>query len=146
MPTDVMSVSAASVSELSMFMKQLEQDVVEAQEKIKAVKNELEARYLERAQNSLRQQGKDFGSVIVQDGPHKIKFNVRKRVEWEEGSLLNILNGMDEDTARHYCKVTYTVPEAKYNNAPPEVQAALSGARTVFLQGISVSIEEDDDA
>jgi len=144
--TDVASVSSATTAELSMLVKEQEQIVVEAQEKIKAIKNELENRYLERAQNSLRQQGKDFGSVIVQDGPHKIKFNVRKRVEWEEGSLLSILNGMDEDTARHYCKVTYTVPEAKYNNAPPEVQAALSGARTVFLQGISVSIEEDDDA
>ena len=50
------------------------------------------------------------------------------------------------DTARHYCKVTYTIPEAKYNTAPPDVQAALSEARTVFLQGVSVSIEEDDDA
>jgi len=146
MPTDVMSVSAASVAELYMFMKQLEQDVVEAQEKIKAVKSELEARYLDRAQNSLRQHGKDFGAVTVQDGMHKVKFNLRKRVEWDEGKLLNALNSMDEDTARHYAKVTYSIPEAKYSTAPPEIQARLSDARTVHLQGISVSIEEDDDA
>lgn len=144
--TDIASVSSATISELYMLVKEQEQVVVEAQEKIKSLKNVLEERYLERAQDTLRQQGKDFGSVAIQDGRHKIKFNVRKRVEWEEGMLLNILNGMDEDTARHYCKVTYTIPEAKYNNAPPEVQAALSEARTVFLQGVSVSIEEDDDA
>ena len=144
--TDVSSVSSATIAELSMLVKEQEQIVVEAQDKIKAIKSELEGRYLERAQDALRQQGKDFGSCTVQDGMHKIKFNIRKRVEWEEGVLLNLLNGMDEDTARHYCKVTYTVPEAKYNAAPPDVQAALSEARTVFLQGVSVSIEEDDDA
>ena len=144
--TDVSSVSSATTAELSMLVKEQEQIVVEAQEKIKAIKNELESRYLDRAQDSLRQHGKDFGSVIVQDGPHKVKFNLRKRVEWDEGKLLNALNGMDEDTARHYAKVTYSIPEAKYNTAPPEIQARLSDARTVHLQGISVSIEEDDDA
>ena len=55
-------------------------------------------------------------------------------------------NSMDEDDARHYCKVTYTIPEAKYNNAPPEVQAVLSEARTVHLQGVSVDVEEAGDA
>ena len=144
--TDVSSVSSATTAELSMLVKEQEQIVVEAQEKIKAIKNELESRYLDRAQDSLRQHGKDFGSVIVQDGPHKVKFNLRKRVEWDEGKLINALNSMDEDTARHYAKVTYSIPEAKYNTAPPEIQARLSDARTVHLQGISVSIEEDDDA
>lgn len=144
--TDIASVSSATTAELSILVKEQEQIVVEAQEKIKAIKNELEGRYLDRAQDSLRQHGKDFGSVIVQDGPHKVKFNLRKRVEWDEGKLLNALNSMDEDTARHYAKVTYSIPEAKYNTAPPEIQARLSDARTVHLQGISVSIEEDDNA
>lgn len=144
--TDVSSVSSASLAELVMFKAEQERIVVEAQEKIKLIKSELEDRYLERAQDTLRQNGKDFGSVALNDGAYKVKFNIRKRVEWEEGVLLNVLNGMDEDAARHYCKVTYTVPEAKYNNAPPEVQAALSKARTVHLQGVSVDVEESDDA
>lgn len=144
--SDLSSVSSASLAELTMLKKGLEQQVVEAQEQIKAIKNELESRYLDRAQNSLRQHGKDFGSVSVQDGMHNVKFNLRKRVEWDEGKLLNILNGMDEDTARHYVQVKYSIPEAKYNNAPPEIQARLSDARTVHLQGISVDVEEDNDA
>ena len=143
---DMLSVSSASLGELAFMKKDLERSILEAQERIKLIKDELEERYLERAQDTLRQHGKDFGSVSLDDGAHKVKFNIRKRVEWEEGKLLHILNSMDEDSARHYAKVKYTVSEAKYNAAPPEVKAALSEARTVFLQGVSVDIEEGENA
>lgn len=144
--TDSSSVSSASLPELAIYKNELDRIIVEAQEKVKLIKSELEGRYLERAQDTLRQQGKDFGSVTIEDGAHKLKVNVRRRVEWEEGMLLKVLNGMDEYTARHYAQIKYTIPEAKYNNAPPEVKAALSEARTVYLQGVSVDIEGMDNA
>jgi hypothetical protein len=144
--SDVSSVSSASLAELAMLKKGLDQQIVEAQEKVKVIKNELENRYLGRAQDTLRQNGKDFGSVTLEDAGHKLKVSLRKRVEWDEGKLLNILNGMDEDTARHYVSVKYSIPEAKYNNAPPEIQARLSDARTVHLQGTSIDVEGEDDA
>tara|TARA_R110002051_G_C8670901_1_gene490396 strand:+ start:647 stop:1084 length:438 start_codon:yes stop_codon:yes gene_type:complete len=144
--TDSSSVSSASLPELAIYKNELDRIIIEAQEKVKLIKSELEGRYLERAQDTLRQQGKDFGSVTIEDGAHKLKVNVRRRVEWEEGMLLKVLNSMDEDTARHYAQIKYTIPEAKYNNAPPEVKAALSEARTVYLQGVSVDIEGMDNA
>jgi len=144
--TDSSSVSSASLPELAIYKNELDRIIVEAQEKVKLIKSELEGRYLERAQDTLRQQGKDFGSVTIEDGAHKLKVNVRRRVEWEEGMLLKVLNSMDEDTARQYAQIKYTIPEAKYNNAPPEVKAALSEARTVYLQGVSVDIEGMDNA
>ena len=60
--------------------------------------------------------------------------------------VIKALNAMDEETAKHYCKVTYTIPEAKFNAAPPIIKAMLSEARTVHLQGVSVDIEGGDDA
>lgn len=144
--TDMLSVSSSSLSELDIFKQELEKTILEAQEKVKLIKSEIESRYLERAQEKLRQEGKDFGSVTVNDGEYKVKVNVRKRVEWEPGMLIKVLNSMDEDTARHYVQVKYTVPEAKFNAAPPEIKAALSEARTVFLQGVSVDLERDDNA
>ena len=144
--TDSSSVSSASLPELAIYKNELDRIIVEAQEKVKLIKSELESRYLERAQDTLRQQGKDFGSVTIEEGAHKLKVSVRRRVEWEEGMLLKVLNSMDEDTARHYAQIKYTIPEAKYNNAPPEVKAALSEARTVYLQGVSVDIEGMDNA
>ena len=53
-----------------------------------------------------------------------------------------ILNEMDAETAKHYAEVRYTVSEAKYNNAPPEIKEKLKDCRTVFLQGTSFDIEE----
>ena len=144
--TDSSSVSSASLPELAIYKNELDRIIIEAQEKVKLIKSELEGRYLERAQDTLRQQGKDFGSVTIEDGAHKLKVSLRRRVEWEEGMLLKVLNSMDEDTARHYAQIKYTIPEAKYNNAPPEVKAALSEARTVYLQGVSVDIEGMDNA
>lgn len=144
--TDMLSVSSSSLSELDIFKQELEKTILEAQEKVKLIKSEIESRYLERAQDKLRQEGKDFGSVTVNDGEYRVKVNIRKRVEWEPGMLIKVLNGMDEDTARHYAQVKYTVPEAKFNAAPPEIKAALSEARTVFLQGVSVDLERDDNA
>ena len=144
--TDMLSVSSSSLSELDIFKQELEKTILEAQEKVKLIKSEIESRYLERAQDKLRQEGKDFGSVTVNDGEYKVKVNIRKRVEWEPGMLIKVLNGMDEDTARHYVQVKYTVPEAKFNAAPPEIKGALSEARTVFLQGVSVDLERDDNA
>ena len=78
--TDMSSVSSSSLSELDIFKQELEQTVLEAQEKLKLIKSEIESRYLERAQEKLRQEGKDFGSVTVNDNGYKVKVNLRKRV------------------------------------------------------------------
>ena len=105
--TDMLSVSSSSLSELDIFKQELEKTILEAQEKVKLIKSEIESRYLERAQDKLRQEGKDFGSVTVNDGEYRVKVNIRKRVEWEPGMLIKVLNSMDEDTARHYAQVKY---------------------------------------
>lgn len=143
---EMFSVSSSSIQELYMLQTRLEQEKMEADDKIKLIKSELESRYLERAQDKLHQAGKDFGSTAVYDSGHKITVNMRKRVEWDEGKLIKALNGLGEETARFYADVKYSVSESKYNNAPPEIQAALSDARTVHLQGVSVKLEEDDNA
>jgi len=144
--TEMFSVSSSSISELFLLQQELEQEKMEADEKLKLVKDELQSRYLERAQDKLHQEGKDFGSATVRDSGYKVGVTLRKRVEWDAGQLLKALNSLDEDTARHYAEIKYSVTEAKYNNAPPEIKAALSNARTVHLQGVSVKIEEDKDA
>ena len=73
------SLHSASLLELSDLKKVLEEQISAAQQKMKLVKSELEGRYLERAQNKLRQDGKDFGAVTVEDNGFKIKVNIRKR-------------------------------------------------------------------
>ena len=90
----------------------------------------------------LAQQGKDFGQTTINAGAHKVTVDIRKRVEWNQDALIDAFNQMDPDTAKHYATVKYTVSEAKYKAAPPEIVGLLSEARTVHLQGVSVDIED----
>jgi hypothetical protein len=106
------------------------------------VKNTLEDMFTEPAMQNLAQQGKDFGSTTVTSGEHKITLDFRKRIEWDQEALANILDRMDPDAARHYATIKYSIAEAKFQNAPPEIKALLSEARTVLPQGVSVDIQE----
>ena len=84
------SLHSASLLELSDLKKVLEEQISAAQQKMKLVKSELEGRYLERAQNKLRQDGKDFGAVTVEDNGFKIKVNIRKRSNGNQVWLLRL--------------------------------------------------------
>ena len=112
------------------------------QYELKIINNSLKDMFEDTAKMQLSQQGKDFGQTTMDTGDFKVSLDFRKRVDWDQDSLVNILNNMDEDTARHYVSVKYTIPEAKFQNAPPEIKASLSEARTVSLQGVTVDIKK----
>jgi hypothetical protein len=138
--------SSATTSELHMLLTEAKDELQKVQERIKVINNQIITRYQDAAQDKLHQQGKDFGSTTIYDGNLKVQFNFKKRIEWDQDKLVSILNNFDAETARHYAKASYTIPEAKYTNAPPEIKGALSDARTVHLQGVSATIEENDNA
>ena len=92
----------------------------------------------------LAQQGKDFGQTSMTNGDFKITVDFKKRVVWDEATLLRVLGAMDDETARHLATVKYSVAEAKFQNATPDIKAALSEARTVELQGVSVDIKRKE--
>jgi len=56
------------------------------------------------------------------------------------------LNSLDPDTAKHLATVKYSVAEAKFQNATPDLKAALSEARTVELQGVSVDMKRREES
>jgi hypothetical protein len=75
----------------------------------------------------------------------KITVDFRKKVLWDETVLLRVLNSLDPDTAKHLATVKYSVAEAKFQNATPDLKAALSEARTVELQGVSVDMKRREE-
>ena len=138
--------SSATTAELQMLLIEAKDELQKTQEKIKAINNQITTRYQDAAQEKLHQQGKDFGSTTLYEGNLKIQFDFKKKVEWDQDKLVTILNKLDTETAKHYATAKYTIPEAKYTNAPPEIKGVLSEARTVSLQGVSASIEENSNA
>ena len=115
------------------------------QKELKIVNKSLQGQFEETAKMQLSQQGKDFGQTTMNSGDFKVTVDFRKKVVWDEAVLLRVLNSLDEDTARHLATVKYSVAEAKFQNATPDIKAALSEARTVELQGVSVDLKRRED-
>ena len=84
----------------------------------------------------------NFGTVNV-DG---IKFNVPKRVKWDQELLSAIydrLKSGNEDPTE-YIKVSFDVPENKYKNWPEFIRAEFEPARTVEAGKVSIKLEGDE--
>jgi hypothetical protein len=123
----------------------LKSKIDDLQKELKIVNNSLKDQFKDTAQMQLAQQGKDFGQTSMNSGDFKVTVDFRKKVLWDETILLRVLNSLDEDTARHLATVKYSVSEAKFQNATPDLKAALSEARTVELQGISVDLKRREE-
>jgi len=53
---------------------------------------------------------------------------------------------MDAEDARHYAKITYSVDERKYTNAPPAIVSKLQPARTVEQGTVNVDLVQTEEA
>ncbi len=121
---------------------EIKSQIHDLQQQLKIITNTVEDMYGDLAKQQLAQEGKDFGQTTINTGEHKVTIDFRKRVEWNQDKLVEALNSMDPDAARHYATVKYSIAEAKYKAAPPDVVGLLSEARTVHLQGVSVDIQD----
>ena len=122
----------------------LKSKISDLQKELKIVNKSLQDQFEETARMQLAQQGKDFGQTSMTNGDFKVTVDFKKRVVWDEATLLRGLGAMDDQTARHLATVKYSVAEAKFQNATPDIKAALSEARTVELQGVSVDIKRKE--
>ena len=122
----------------------LESELKQAQKKVRDFNKFLEDRYLEKAKQKLNEDNKDFGTANIFDGNQKVKVELRKKVEWDQDKLTQFLNSLTPEEANHLVKFTVSIPEAKFVNALPTMQEKLKEFRTVSLQGVKVSFEEQE--
>ena len=108
---------------------------------LKDVEQQISDTFLDRAKQSLMTEGKDFGTAHILAGNRKVKAVLRKKVTWDQEALRKALDTMPVDDARHYGKLTFSVEERKYNEAPPRVKELLEECRTVELGGATFSVE-----
>ena len=87
----------------------------------------LEDRFIEEAKEQLHIEGKDFGTAVIFDGNRKVKVELRKRVEWDQEGLKD-----------------FSITESRFNNATPDLQSRMQEHRTVKLQSVKVTFEENE--
>tara|TARA_R110000824_G_scaffold339_6_gene2531 strand:- start:4331 stop:4753 length:423 start_codon:yes stop_codon:yes gene_type:complete len=124
--------------------KRLLDDFEQAKSNLAEFNQFLEDRYLADAKEKLHAEGKDFGTVSLIEGNTKVKVELRKRIEWDQEGLKNFFNSLSQENAIHYAKVSFSITESRYNNAPPELQKRMEDHRTVNLQGVKITFEENE--
>jgi|TARA_R110000822_G_scaffold130596_1_gene267200 hypothetical protein len=116
-----------------------------AKKELALINEVLDAKHYNEARNELASQNKNFGTVIINtDSNHlQMKVNVKKKVSWDQAGLMTTLDTqMDADDARHYGKISVTIEERKYTNAPPAIKALLEPHRTVEMASTTYELEE----
>ena len=137
-----MTALATIAESLATHKETLVRNYEQAKKELEDFNKSLESRYSDTAKELLKQEGKDFGTATLVENNHKIKIEMRKKVDWDQNSLRDYLETLPPEEASHYAKVSITVPESKFTNAVPEVQNKLKEFRTVSLQGVKVTFEK----
>lgn len=137
-PADIAEMSDSQLAALPPAQKQeISRHLDEALAWLKQARAKFDAAldqcYGEQARAALRESGRDFGTVHISDGPLHLKFELPKKVNWDQKQLAKIAERIvaSGDKVEHYLDIKFSVPESRYTNWPPALQQQFAAARTV---------------
>ena len=90
-------------------------------------------RYADRAAAARRADGKDTGTVRLDDGEVTVIADLPKKVEWDQatlGKMVARIHAAGDDPAE-YVETTFRVSERKYAAWPSAIREGFEAARTV---------------
>jgi hypothetical protein len=90
-------------------------------------------RYADRAAAARRAEGKDTGTVRLDDGEVTVIADLPKKVEWDQARLTQLVQRIRAagDDPADYVETTFRVPERKYGAWPAAIREGFEAARTV---------------
>jgi len=93
----------------------------------------LDQRFGEQGRTTLRDSGRDFGTAHISDGPLHIKFEMPKKVSWDQPQLAEIAQRIAAagDKVGDYIDTDYSIPETRFNAWPTTLKETFAKARTV---------------
>ena len=103
----------------------------------------LRLRFGERARRCLNEDGKDAGTTRFLDGNRTIVANFRKKVDWDQKILRELLQANLELLS--VAKIEVSIEERKYNSLSERLQKELEPARTVKISSYDFSFKEEED-
>jgi hypothetical protein len=92
-----------------------------------------ELRYAELARQRRISEGRDFGSVRIDDHGETVICDQRKIIDWDQAQLAALARKIADagDDPAQYMDVSFKVPESKYSAWPQVLREQFEGARTV---------------
>ena len=137
-PADIAAMSTAQLVALPITdFVAAERNVDEATAYLKQLRAKLDAaklkRYGEQARSALRESGRDFGTAHVSDGALHVKYELPKKVIWNQTILKEMAKRIvaSHDKVEDYIDIKLSVSESRYTNWPTSLQEQFAAARTV---------------
>ena len=152
-PADLASMTVAqlAVAPIRDFLE-AERNVDEAIAFLKPLRAKLDAaklqRFGEQARAAMRESGRDFGTAHVNDGALRVKYELPKKVTWNQAILKEMAERIaaSGDKIEDYIDVKLSVPESRYTNWPSALREQFAAARTVEEGKSSITLTLDGGA
>lgn len=152
-PADLASMTVAQLAAAPIrdFLE-AERNVDEAIAFLKPLRAKLDAaklqRFGEQARAALRESGRDFGTAHVNDGALRVKYELPKKVTWNQAILKEMAERIaaSGDKIEDYIDVKLSVPESRYSNWPTTLREQFAAARTVEEGKPSITLTLDGGA
>jgi hypothetical protein len=98
------------------------------------IKDEVSRRFLASAQQSLIQQGKEYGTANLElQGGFKVKAELRQKVKWDSDKLMAVARDLPFERVAALFKIEFSMSETAYKGVAmlsPELRAKIDEART----------------
>ncbi len=151
-PADIAEMSVSQLAALSPMQKhEICMNLDAAIDWLKKARTKFDAAldqcYGERARAALRESGRDFGTAHISDGSLRIKFELPKKVSWNQKQLGEIAERIvaSGENVESYLDIKLSVSESRYTNWPPALQQQFAAARTVDAGKPSFTLSLDSE-
>jgi hypothetical protein len=131
--TPVGEIATLPAAQLAILQEEAEAALDAARRQKEHLDRAIAHRFADQADAVRRAEGKDTGTVRLEDGPVTVVADLPKRVEWDQKHLAGLverIRASGEDPA-DYVEVTLKVPERRYAAWPPALRETFEPARTV---------------
>lgn len=137
-PTDIATMSVSQLAALPPEVKrEIDKNLDESLDWLKKARTKFDAAldqcYGQQAREALRESGRDFGTAYISDGSLRIKFELPKKVSWNQKQLGEIAQRIvtSGEKVEDYLDIKLSVSESRYTNWPAALQQQFAAARTV---------------
>lgn len=129
-PTEI---SQLSSEDLRSLMERLN-EMAECLKKRKTLLEDgLNLKFSQAAQDKLKLDGRDTGTIRFDDGVYTIVAEMPKKVVWDQEKLETIIDKIPAGERKNYVKATYAIDERKYLGWSDDLRKFFDEARSVHL-------------
>lgn len=151
-PADIAEMSVSQLANLpALQLAEVDTNLDQAIAWLKAARTKLDTaldqRYGMQGRENLHDSGRDFGTAHIKvDGLH-VKFDLPKKVSWDQKKLKAIAQRIvtSGEAIESYLDIKLSVSESRYTNWPPALQQQFAEARTVEAGKPSFHISPDSE-